>query len=259
MEKQFYTASEAQAKLGLSRTEFHRRVNQKLIPKVTRPGMKQGVYPKRDIDALALSMNIVFEQHEKIVFSKSSPADQVEELEIAARAFGSDLIIPLPERIALQQKNEFTFMSLKAYDHVVGFTAIHRLTPSFLDDILTGRKIDRDINAKETLPFTRLEPIDIYLSAITVDIALPNHLRHFYAGTIISKSIDTLLSLRAREYQINNIYAVSTTKEGDKLAKKMGFQELKDKSLVKGRTAYKYTLDEEGIKNFQKLSGRKVT
>jgi hypothetical protein len=67
------------AKLGLSKAIFHRKVNQRLIPKVTPSGKKQSVYPKRDIDALARAMNLVFEQHDRIIFSKSTPADQEEE------------------------------------------------------------------------------------------------------------------------------------------------------------------------------------
>lgn len=46
MNDRYYTASEAQAKMGLSKAMFFRKVNQGLIPKVVPPGMKQGVYPK---------------------------------------------------------------------------------------------------------------------------------------------------------------------------------------------------------------------
>ena len=102
---EYYTASEAQAKLGLSKAMFFRKVNQGLIPKVIPPGMKQGAYPKRDIDALALSMNAVFETYNKIVFSRSTPADQLEEMNIGILCFGSDFITPLAERIAFQQKS----------------------------------------------------------------------------------------------------------------------------------------------------------
>ena len=105
----FYTAREAQTRLGLSKAMFFRKVNEGFIPKVVLPGMKQGVYPKRDIDALVLSMNMLFEQYDKLVFSKSTPADQVEEMNIGIRCFGSDFITPLPERIGFQQKSDFTF------------------------------------------------------------------------------------------------------------------------------------------------------
>ncbi len=96
MSDQYYTASQAQAMLGLSKAMFHRKVNQGLIPKVTPPGKKQSIYPKRDVDALARAMNLIFEQHERIVFSKSTLADQEEEMHIGIRCFGHEFITSLP-------------------------------------------------------------------------------------------------------------------------------------------------------------------
>ena len=85
MGKHYYTASEARAKLGLSKSLFFRKVKQELIPKVVLPGMTHGVYPKRDIDALVLSLHSKIED---FVFSRSTPADQVEEMNIGIRCFG---------------------------------------------------------------------------------------------------------------------------------------------------------------------------
>ena len=68
MKQDTYTASEAMDKLGLSRGMFHRKVKQGLIPKIVKPGMTQGVYPKRDIDALAMSMETAFDQHNRLIF-----------------------------------------------------------------------------------------------------------------------------------------------------------------------------------------------
>src|SRR5260370_17650541 len=161
------------AKLGLSKTACHRKVNAGQIPKVVPPGGVQGVYPKRDIDALALAMNMVFELQEKFVFSRSTPGDQVEEMDVGIRCFGSEYITPLPERIAFQQKSEFTFWSLKVDGRVVGYVSMFRFPSAFIDDLLTGRRIEREITVKEVLPFTRLEPYDIYIDVMTVDPTLP--------------------------------------------------------------------------------------
>src|SRR5712692_9908259 len=257
MSDQYYTASQAQAKLGLSKAMFHRKVKQGLIPKVTPPGMKQGVYPKRDIDVLALSMELVFEQ-EKFLFSKSTIADQKEEMEIGIRCFGREFITPLPERIAFQQKSEFTFWSLKVSGRVVGYVSMIRFPPDFLDDILTGRRIEREITLREVLPLVRLEPFNVYIDVMAIDPDLPTHLRHLYAGIIVSRFADTLLNLRANGYLIEKIYTVTATVEGDNLTQKVGFRLLEGKSIAPGRTAYEYTLDEEGIEHLRDLSRRGV-
>lgn len=250
----YYTAGQAMAKLGLTKTVFYQKVKMKQIPKVTPPGMKQGVYPKRDIDALALAMNLVFEIPEKIVFSKSTPGDQVEEMDIGIRCFGSEYITPLPERIGFQQKSEFTFWSLKVEGRVVGYVSIFRFPPEFLDDILTGRHIERDITLKEVLPFPRLEEFDVYIDVMAVDPRLDLHLQHLYAGIIVSRFANALLDLKSHGYLIRNLYTVTATAEGDNLVRRLGFHLLEGKSLVPHRVAYIYALDEAGVERLKELS-----
>jgi len=256
-DQQYYTASEAQAMLGLSKAMFHRKVNQGLIPKYTPPGKKQSVYPKRDIDTLARAMNMLFEQRDHIVFSRSTPADQEEEMRIGIRCFGQEFITPLPERIAFQQRSEFTFWSLKVDGRVVGYVSLFRFPPEFLDDLLTGRRIEREITVKEVLPFTRLEPFDIYIDVMAVDPTLPLHERRLYGGIIAMRLANKLLDLRANSYLIQTAYTVTATKEGDNLVREAGFRLMEGKSIAPGRLAYEFALDEQGIKHLQELSGRK--
>src|SRR5579863_2993287 len=107
-------------------------VRQGLIPKMVLPGMKQGIYPRRDIDALSLSMTA---HTDEIEFSRSSPADLVEEIRIDVKCFGRSFLTPLPEQIALQQKSEFSFHSLKVYGRVVGSLSMFRLPAPLLDEL----------------------------------------------------------------------------------------------------------------------------
>lgn len=258
MRGEYYTAGQAMQKLGLSKSMFHRKVNAGQIPKVIPPGYKQGVYPKRDVDALALAMNMVFELQEKIVFSRSTPGDQVEEMDIGIRCFGSEFITPLPERIAFQQKSEFTFWSLKVSGYVVGYITMFRFPPEFLDDILVGRHIERDITVKEVIPFTRLEPFNTYIDVMAVDPNLPHHLQHLYAGIVVSRLANVILDLHANGYLINTLYTVTATPEGDNLVRKLGFHLMQGKSLVPGRIAYEFQLDKKGIEQLKQLSRRGV-
>lgn len=256
MSGDYYTASEAMKKLGLSKTMFHRKVNAGQIPRVTPPGYKQSVYPKRDIDALALAMNMVFELKQKIVFSRSTPGDQVEEMDVGIRCFGSEYITPLPERIAFQQKNEFTFWSLKVDGRVVGYISIFRFPAEFLDDILVGRHIERDITVKEVLPFNRLEQFDVYIDVMAVDLQLSHHLRRLYGGIIVSRFANVILDLQANGYLIDTLYTVTATPEGDNLVRKLGFQLMQGKSLASSRIAYMFKLDEKSIEQLKELSRR---
>ncbi len=256
MNDAYYTAREAREKLGLSKAMFFRKVNQGVIPKMVFPGMKQGLYPKRDIDALVLSMTAVFDQYNKMVFSRSTPADQLEEMNIGIRCFGEGFITPLGERIAFQHQSEHTFYSLKVKGQVVSYISMFRFDEPFLNEILTGRKIERDITIKDVLPFVRLEPFSIYIDVIAVDPHLPLHLQHLYAGIMLSRFIDLLCNMIASNYQITHIYTVTTTVEGDNLVRKLGFQVMKDKSIASGRIAYQFILDQQGLARLEMLSHR---
>lgn len=245
---EYYTASEAQEKLGLSKAGFHRKVTLGHIPKVVLPGKQRGVYPKRDIDALASIMNVAFAfRPQRYTFSKSSPGDQAEEMAIGIRCFGEEYITPLAERIGFQQKNEYTFWSLKVEGRVVGYASIFRFPEDFLDDILTGRKIERQITVKEVLPFRRLEPFNIYIDVMAVDPRYSAHDRALYGGLIAMHIAERVLDFLSNGYLIQTVYTVTATKEGDTLVRKAGFREMVGKSIAPNRIAYEFPLNGEGI------------
>ena len=249
----FYIASEAMKKLGLARTVFYQKVNAGQIPKVTLPGSKQSLYPKRDIDTLALAIDWVFKSPERIIFSSSSPGDQLEELEIGVLCFGSEYITPLPERIAFQQASGFTFWNLKVNGRVAVYGSTFRFPSDFLDDILTGQQIERAITVKEVLKFSRTEPFDIYIDVLASDPRLPAHLRKRYSGLFVAYFANKILDLLANGYKIRTLYTVTATPEGDKMVKKLGFQLMEGKSQKKGRIAYQYNLDKKGLENMAEL------
>lgn len=257
-EKDYYTAKEAQDKLGLTKAMFHRRVNEGLIRRTVKPGHKQAIYSKIDIDALAASMNWVFTYQNRLTFSRSTPGEQAQEMDIGIRSIGNEYITPLPERIAFQQKSQYTFWSLKVDEKVVGYVSTLRLPHEFQDNLLSGKNVERDITINEILPFMRGKPFDIYIGALATDPDIPPRLRTFYAGAIIRRIADEILTLLGNGFSIKNIYTVAVTAEGDTIAKRLGFSLMVGKSLVPGRTAYIYPLDEEGIKKLQHLSERKI-
>jgi len=255
----YYTAKEARTVLGLNENTFQTWVKTGKILRTTLRGMRQGVYAKRDIDALARAMNTATETYGRMVFSKSTPGDQEEEMHIGIRCFGTTFITPLAERIAFQQKSEFTFYSLKVDGRVVGYISMFHFPPTLLDDILTGRRIEREITVKEVLKFPRLEPFDIYIDVMATDPLLPQTERKLYAGIMAERFAELILQLRDNGYMIHTVYTVSATKDGDNLTRKAGFHLMPNKSVAPGRLAYEFPLNEEGIERLRHLSGRKRT
>jgi len=260
LSEQYYTAAEARHVLGLTEHSFQAWVRAGKITKVILPGRRQGAYPKRDIDALALAITQVFEHSQggTYEFSRSTPGDQVEEMDIGIRCFGSEFITPLPERIAFQQKSEYTFWSLKVSGRVVGYISMFRFPPAFLDDLLSGRRIEREITVKEILPFTRGEPFDIYIDVLAVDPRLSLHDRRHYGWVIVSRFAGVILNLLSNGYRIETLYTVTATKEGDELVKEAGFHLMEGKSKSLGRIAYELPLDESALEQLKRYSRRGV-
>ncbi len=249
----YYTAKEAQTRLGLSKSAFHKWIRQGFIPRVILPGMRQGVYPKRDVEALVLSMNA---QQNTLLFSPSSPADLMEGLKIAGKyqQFGSPF--SLAERIALQQKCRFCYYSLKLHGVVIGYGSIFSLSGQVLNDLLTGQKIETDITSNLVLPFVRREPFEAYLDALAIDPALPQHLAHYYAGVLIYRFIDLLFRWLINDYQITGLYVVAHSEQDEKLLTRLGFQSMQDTSLVSTRKPYRYQMDPPGREQLQRLQER---
>lgn len=246
---QYYTAKEAQGKLGLNKARFYKLVRQGLIPRLVLPGMKQHRYPKRDVDALALSMNM---QPPAFEFSSSSLADQVEEMKIATKSFDHNFVFPLNERINFQQKCKFTYHSLKVRGVVVGYIAMFRLKESVLDDLLAGRKVIREIKVGDILPFARLESFDIYLQVIAIKPDLSPHLRRLYSGIMLHHFVGLILYLFTSHYHMRNIYTLAYSKEWERLIERLGFYPVPGKSLVADQQVFVCHIDVLYLENMQK-------
>src|SRR6266568_2174789 len=99
--KNFYTASQAQERLGISRSSFFYLVRKGTIKKVTFPGKKQGVYPKTEIDKFAATIKALMEQYEPegSFFEPASFDDLPTEVEIDMSLYGLKGTTPLQSRI----------------------------------------------------------------------------------------------------------------------------------------------------------------
>ncbi len=251
-ERDYYTAREVQQLLGLSKPNFFRKIRAGELPRA----LRHGHYAKADYDTIARAQKAAFAYYDRIIFTRSTIAEQEQEMYIGIRCFGQEFITPLTERIAFQQKAEFTFWSLKVNGKVVGYVSIFRFPEKFLDDLLTGRRIEREITLKEVLPFSRLETFDAYIDVLAVDPTLPSHERALYAGIIIERFANKLLDLQANGYLIQTLYTVTTTPEGDALVRRLGFHLMEGKSISPGRVAYMFPLNKEGIHRLRTLTRR---
>ncbi|GCF07271.1 hypothetical protein [Dictyobacter arantiisoli] len=193
-----------------------------------------------------------------ISFGRSSKSDQEEEMEIGIRFFSSTYITPLTERIRLQEKNSYSFHSLKIHQRVVGYFSLFCFTPEFQDSLLCGTCIERDISLEHVLAFSQQKPFDVYVDVIVVDPELPAHLRNFYAGLLILYYTDLILHLSDNGYCIEHIYTVTTTPEGARLSQKLGMQPMLNKSHIPDRLPWVCNFKQNGYPIYRQLKERLV-
>src|SRR5690348_10841478 len=83
-----YSASEAMAALGVTQGQFQNLVRQGKIKRLIPPGRTRGMYSKKEVDELALAMEIFTSQMGDFEVRHTTVADLQEEWEIAAELFG---------------------------------------------------------------------------------------------------------------------------------------------------------------------------
>jgi hypothetical protein len=192
-----------------------------------------------------------------MIFSRSTSSDLLEEMNIGIRCFGTQFITPLAVRACFQEKNPYSFHSLKVHGQVVGYFSLFRFKPEFLERLLQGTSLERDITTHDILPFDQLETFDIYIDVIVVDPDLPHHLRSLYAGILLAHFVQLMLQLyQVEHYPLRHLYTVTTTHEGARIVPRFGFHQLPQKSLIPARIAWENCFQEQGIALYELLNKR---
>ena len=130
--KGFYTAKEAQAKLGLNPDQFQYLVRKGTIQRVILPGRKYGVYPESDVNRLAGAINATIEHYTKdaSTFERASEADLPEIYVLFRRSHSGAPSLEGLEEWMLH--NSEIFYTLRNKGILVGYTCILPINQTWL-------------------------------------------------------------------------------------------------------------------------------
>ncbi len=223
--KNFYTAKEAQERLGMNNNSFHYLVRKGTIKGVVLPGRKHKVYPRTEIDKLAATLVAIIEQyeHESSVFEPATLEDLPTEYQIDMSVFGRRGTTALEARIErLKTIAEGNFVLKNAGD-VVGYACYYPIERSYLLDVLAGRAA-QPIPIDKFLPFVPSIPLDVYVFMIAVKPGFPPDTEKHYGLRLISGMVEHFRQLGERGVIIENLYARSWTTSGIRLCKKLGME-----------------------------------
>ncbi len=226
--KNYYTAKEAQERLGINDNAFYYLVRTGKIRKYTPPGKKQGVYPKAEIERYAREVEafIVYDEDAGLQFMKATTdEDYQEKHELGTLLFGN-AIHGMETHKAWREKNADLDFIIRDHGRLVGFLNLVPAKHDAIMHFMSGEIKGWDINADDVLPFTpgtTLECILIGMATLPdVDIGR----RRQYGAKLLSGLRAFLKELAEQEITISKFYATSVTPSGIAILRNAGFKEL---------------------------------
>jgi len=225
-----YTASEAIQRLKLPRSTFYYLVDQGEIPKVVVPLRKQAYYAKRVIDELAEQRQAVVRElqsaPDRLTFLVPSLGDLEQLVEIDRTIWGEVGIID-PEAIAARfaRNPECVHVLMDNSDgRVLGGVTMSPIKPDILTGLIELRLDESDVHPSDYLAFSATEgEQDCYVVGI---VSRQDLHATFYASRLLQHAMDYLAELVERGVRFRALYTVATTSDGERLAHKLGFEEL---------------------------------
>ena len=224
--KNYYTAKEAQEKLGINDNNFYYLVRTGKIKKYTPPGKKQGLYPKTAIDRLAREMLafMIYDETQGVQFMRATTDEDLrEEHELATLLFGNAMHTMETRKAWLARNPEIDFI-VRDHGTLVGFInllpAKHETIMRFIRGEIRGWEIPPD----EVLPFTSEDNLEcIIMGMATIqDVSLTKRVQ--YGAKIISGFMEFLQDLAQRSVTITAFYATSATPTGIAILRNADFE-----------------------------------
>lgn len=226
----YYTAQEARELLGMTHSALLNQVAAGNLQRIIPPGKRQGVYLKEEVDQLKREMDVWLSARratkaEPAKFVKATAEDMPEAVALADGVFSTVRTIPVEQRVAWLRKNPDIDYFLKQEGKIVAYLSLVPLCPETIDDLLTQRRFARELDVDDILPYVPGEPVDIYGMAIGVMPGVSRSQKREYGSRLILGARRVLLDLAQRGVVIRSIKAHSTTPDGIRMMRHMGFTE----------------------------------
>jgi hypothetical protein len=223
--KTFYTAKEAQERLGMNNNNFHYLVRKGTIKGVPLPGKKYNVYPKTEVDKLAAALKTLIEQYDRdpSTFQLATEEDMPEEYQMDVSLFGKKTAT-LEERTVRLKRNPENDYVLKNEGEIVGHISFFPLSQEDMKLFLDGKIADPELPDK-ILPFVPDKPMDILILVMGVKPGFPPDVASHYGQRLIAGAIQVFKQLGERGVEIHNVYATSRTPTGIRLCRKLKMAE----------------------------------
>ncbi len=261
-ERGYYTAKEAQEILGMTYSALRNQVNAGHIRSIMLSGKRQAVYLKEDIDQLKGDMEawLISRHQTKIPAAhlvKATAEDMPGAVTLAARVFGGLNTISVQTRIEWLKKNPDIDYLLKQEDQMIGYLSLVPLRSETIEDLLTLERYAKDLTADDILPYEPNMSVDIYGMAIGIKPGFSLSQKRIWGERLIFGAKSVILGLGEHGIIIRRIIAHSSTPEGIRLMRHIGFAETPPKAS--GLRDFMIDIENSGIPFIREYKKRLTT
>jgi hypothetical protein len=221
--KGFYTAKEAQEKLGVNKDRFQYMVRTGRIQKVILPGRTYGLYPQAEVNRLAAAINATIEQYseEATTFQVGTETDLMEIHALCARTM--PLSTPVETMKRWIERNPQAFYTLRDNGILVGYVCLLPMDYIWLKKVLKSEVRIIQVPSEAIYPFYEGEPLNVYIRDLIVERGNKERTTH-YAQRLIMELAHVITQLGSKGITIQKLYALATSPEGNNLCQGLHFR-----------------------------------
>ncbi len=226
--KNYYTAKEAQEKLGIDKNRFNYLVRTERIRKFIPPGKAQGQYLRTEIDKLARELTAFMAYDEKagLQFMRAmSEEDFKDEHDLASLLFGS-AIHSMEIRKSWLAKNPDIDLIIRDHGKLVGFINLLPAKHDAIMQFINGEIRGWEIKPEDVLPFAPNSTMECIIMGMATAPDVDISRRTQYGAKLISGFIEFLIELAEKHVIITKFYATSSTPTGIAILRNAGFKEV---------------------------------
>lgn len=226
----FYTAREAQERLGIGVGAFYYLVETGKIKKLVPPGKERGFYSKHQVEKLAMertkgAKNVSYEEEAGTIFLKATLDDIHEEYELAALLLNGSTGYGLPTYEAWLRLNPDTNFIVRDEGRLVAFMQALPVERETVQRWLNGEVREWQIGSEAVLPYVPGSPVECIITSIATTSDVDKWRRRMYGMRLIRGFQHFLADLAEQDITITRFYAASVMPDGISLLKWAKFEE----------------------------------
>jgi hypothetical protein len=225
--KDYYTAKEVKAKLGITDGQLYNYVRYGHLERIMPPGRKQGVYKKEEVDKFAVEMQAFLGSREdvkNVTFTPVTKNDVEDTVKLTEEIFKTHLDSNI--RLSWVLRNPDVSYQLCVNGSVVGVVTMLPLKPEKIEQILTEKVQSEETKPEEIEVYQPGKHYHLYVMGVGVSPALSKPEKRLYGSKLILGIYEALVNLGKRGVVIETITARSHTFDGVRIMRHIGLKQI---------------------------------